>query len=193
MRGRRSSSRCAASRGRQGNAPWTPTAVRASASWCNAKAATSPAAPAAARDAEGKKLKTFSGPGGGEHQANFIAAVRSRKESDLAAPIEGGHLSSALCHLGNISYRLGQNRTNDALRDVLAADANAKDSFDRMLEHLRANEVDVAKVPTVSGPTLALAPGQETFVSKEKYDLGFWANTMLRREYRAPFVVPEIV
>ncbi len=144
-------------------------------------------------DAEGRKLKTFSGPGGGEHQANFIAAVRSRKEADLAAPIEGGHLSSALCHLGNISYRLGQNRTNDALRDALAADANAKDSFDRMLDHLRANEIDVARVPTVSGPTLALAPGQETFVSQEKYDLGFWANTMLRREYRAPFVVPEVV
>jgi hypothetical protein len=52
---------------------------------------------------------------------------------------------------------------------------------------------DVAKVPTVSGPALALAPGTENFVSQSKYDLGFWANRMLRREYRPPIVVPENV
>ncbi|MBI5691523.1 MAG: Gfo/Idh/MocA family oxidoreductase [Verrucomicrobia bacterium] len=144
-------------------------------------------------DAEGKKLKAFSGPGGGEHQANFIAAVRSRRESDLAAPIEGGHLSSALCHLGNISYRLGQNRDNPAIREAMAGDANAGDSFARMLEHLTANAVDVNKTPTVLGPRLALAPGTETFATKERFDAGFWANTMLRRDYRAPYVVPEQV
>jgi hypothetical protein len=30
-------------------------------------------------------------------------------------------------------------------------------------------------------------------VTKEKFDLGHWANTMLTREYRPPFVVPEKV
>src|SRR3712207_8893133 len=37
----------------------------------------------------------------------FIQAVRSRKTEGLRADIVEGHLSSALCHLGNISYRLG--------------------------------------------------------------------------------------
>ncbi|MGH7946594.1 MAG: Gfo/Idh/MocA family protein, partial [Opitutaceae bacterium] len=37
-------------------------------------------------DKDGKKVRQFSGPGGDAHQANFIAAMRSRKTSDLAAP-----------------------------------------------------------------------------------------------------------
>ena len=45
--------------------------------------------------------------GGGDHYGNFLKAVRSRKYEDLNADILEGHLSSALCHLGNISYRLG--------------------------------------------------------------------------------------
>ena len=144
-------------------------------------------------DNDHKKVKQFSGPGGGAHQANFIAAVRSRKSSDLAAPIDGGHLSSALCHLGNISFRLGQNQSNDAIRDAVAAHAPTHDSLARMLDHLRANDVDVARTPTVIGPTLSLAPGSESFASREKFDPGFWANTMLTRDYRPPFVVPAKV
>src|SRR5581483_4762752 len=50
--------------------------------------------------------KVFSGPD--DHYGNFAKAVRSGRQSDLNAPIEEGHLSSALCHLGNISYRLGR-------------------------------------------------------------------------------------
>ena len=38
---------------------------------------------------------------------NFISCVRSRRQDGLNAEIEQGHYSSALCHLGNISYRLG--------------------------------------------------------------------------------------
>jgi predicted dehydrogenase len=40
----------------------------------------------------------------GDHAANFIKAVRSRKPADLNADILEGHLSSALCHLANASY-----------------------------------------------------------------------------------------
>jgi hypothetical protein len=39
---------------------------------------------------------------------SFIAACRSRKISDLNADVEHGHYSSALCHLGNIAYRVGE-------------------------------------------------------------------------------------
>jgi predicted dehydrogenase len=75
-----------------------------------------------------------SGPhrhGGGDHFANFIDCVRSRKKEDLNAPIEEGHISSALVHLANTSYRLGRtlrfdpgterviedNEANNLLRD----------------------------------------------------------------------------
>lgn len=52
-------------------------------------------------------LGYLAAPGGGGHYANFIAAVRSRKKSDLTCEIYEGFLSTALPHLANISYRLG--------------------------------------------------------------------------------------
>jgi len=38
---------------------------------------------------------------------NFIDCVRIRKKEKLDNPIVEGHLSASLCHLGNISYRMG--------------------------------------------------------------------------------------
>ena len=46
--------------------------------------------------------------GAGNEFATFIAGVRSRRQEDLGVEIEEGHFSSALCHLGNMAYRLGR-------------------------------------------------------------------------------------
>ena len=40
------------------------------------------------------------------HFTNFIECVRSRNWQNLNADILEGHLSSSLCHLGNIACRL---------------------------------------------------------------------------------------
>jgi predicted dehydrogenase len=48
------------------------------------------------------------GHSGDDHFANFIKCVRSRKREELNAPIEEGHISCALVHLANASYRLGR-------------------------------------------------------------------------------------
>jgi hypothetical protein len=42
------------------------------------------------------------------HYANWVQATKSRKTEDQNGPVETAHLSSALAHLGNISYRLGR-------------------------------------------------------------------------------------
>lgn len=55
----------------------------------------------------------LTGGGGGGHFANFIAAVRSGNREDLTCDIEVGHRSTALAHLGNISYRLERELTFD--------------------------------------------------------------------------------
>jgi hypothetical protein len=47
-------------------------------------------------------------PGGTEHYANFIDAIRSGNSSDLHCDIHEGFYSSALPLLANISYRLGR-------------------------------------------------------------------------------------
>lgn len=62
---------------------------------------------------------------GGNHWANFIKAVRSRKTTDQNAPVETAHLSSALAHLGNISYRLGRTLEFDPETERFLHDAEA--------------------------------------------------------------------
>ena len=47
----------------------------------------------------------------GLHMRNFLAACRSRNYRDLHDEIEIANLSAALCHLANISYRVGRQLT----------------------------------------------------------------------------------
>src|SRR5205823_4392479 len=66
---------------------------------------------AVAYSPSGEKIQSFKG--GGDHFGNFIEAVRNRRPDQLNGQILEGHLSSALCHLGNISYRLGSPQVFD--------------------------------------------------------------------------------
>ncbi|MBN1815755.1 MAG: Gfo/Idh/MocA family oxidoreductase [Sedimentisphaerales bacterium] len=140
-------------------------------------------------DKEGKKVKAFPRDGGGGHHANFIQAVRSRKSSDLNADVLEGHLSSSLCHMGNISYRLGKQASFDEVRASYSGHSILQDCIERMESHLAANQVDLQITPQVLGPLLACNPQSERFTGP----LSAEANTLLLREYRRPFVVPEQV
>lgn len=137
---------------------------------------------ATAYDKEGKEIKKFSG--GENHHANFAKAVRSRKKEDLNADILEGHLSSGLCHTGNISYRLGRTANPNEIRETIKADKGLAEAFGRMAEHLGANDVDLAKSQVTLGVPLKMDPKTERFAGNEQ------ANAMLTRDYRAPFVVP---
>ena len=59
------------------------------------------------------------------HRQNFIQAVRSQNPSHLTADILEGHFSSSLCHLANISYRLGRELVFDARRELFKQDEEA--------------------------------------------------------------------
>jgi predicted dehydrogenase len=144
-------------------------------------------------DKDGQRTKQFVSKGGGGHQENFINACRSRKVSDLNAPVTEGFLSAALCHLGNIPYRVGTDTANDDIKEAVKACAETTDSFQRVLDHMTANDVDIKKTPSVLSPVMDFDPVKEKFISKAKYDLGFWANRLTTREYRRPYIVPEKV
>ncbi len=66
---------------------------------------------------------------GGNPYANFIQAVRSRKQSDLNAPIEEGAITSDLVHLGNISHRLGRSLRFDPKTLTVVGDSEANAMF----------------------------------------------------------------
>jgi len=65
------------------------------------------------------------------HVANFLAAVRSRRTSDLTADIEEGHLSAALCHLANASYRTGRVLDFDPKTETFGNDREANSYLSR--------------------------------------------------------------
>ena len=57
--------------------------------------------------------------------------MRSRKHSDLNAPIEEGAISTALVHLANISYRVGRTLNFDAASYSCLGDEEANRMFTR--------------------------------------------------------------
>ncbi len=94
-------------------------------------------------DVDGQLVKSDYGrQGDQEHLDNFIDSIRHRKRPQ--GDVEIAHHSTLLCHLANISYRVG----------------NRKLGFD---------------------------PKTETFLDCDE------ADRWIRREYRAPWIVPEHV
>jgi hypothetical protein len=63
--------------------------------------------------------------GGGDHFANFIDCVRSRRADQLHCPIEEGHMSTTLVHLANASYRLGRTLRFDPATEQVIGDDEA--------------------------------------------------------------------
>ncbi len=121
------------------------------------------------------------------HFANFIKAVRSRKVADLNGKIIDGHISSALCHTANISYRLGKKATPGEMRDKIKGNKEALDSLERLSTHLAANGVDINVDKLTLGEFLKMDPKAEKFIDNKA------ADKLLTRDYRAPYIVPEKV
>ena len=65
----------------------------------------------------------------GNNWANFIDCVRSSKKENLNAPVEEGHISCTLLHLGNAAYRLGRTLNFDPATEQVIGD----DEANRML------------------------------------------------------------
>jgi predicted dehydrogenase len=124
-------------------------------------------------------------PGSG-HFGNFIAAVRSRRREDLNADILEGHYSAALCHLANISYRLGEMAPFNPRTRAFGDNRDAYETLARMEEHLgQGNGLRLEGMQYRIGRRLAFDAQTERFTSDAD------ANRLLTRAYRAPFVVPE--
>jgi predicted dehydrogenase len=90
-------------------------------------------------DQKGKKKKVnrprtpaVKKPGGDSalaHARNFLECVRSRKWQDLHCDIEVGHRTASICHLGNISHRLGNKKIYwDAAKELITLQDGTPDA-----------------------------------------------------------------
>jgi predicted dehydrogenase len=70
-----------------------------------------------------------SGNGSGDHYANFVDCIRSRRAEDIHSPIDEAHISATLVHLANASYRLGRTLPFDEATEQVPGD----DEANRML------------------------------------------------------------
>jgi len=134
------------------------------------------------------------GDGGATHFENFFAAMRSRRKTDLRAPIETGHGSTSLCHYGNISYRTGRPA---AWKDVQAAFepvADAGSAIEGLGRHLAAQGIDPNRQRLTLGPWLDLAADRDGIAGVAGGDPALLAKarSFLQEPQRPPYVIPEL-
>jgi predicted dehydrogenase len=133
-------------------------------------------------DNQGKHVKSFSG--GEDIFENFIRAVRSGRRDELCAEVAGGHLSTAVTHVGNISYRLGRPAPVEEMRAAVEDTPVLNEMFDRYLAHIKGHEIDPAA--STLGPWLEIDRENECFEGNEK------ANELVKGYYREPFTIGEV-
>ncbi len=137
-------------------------------------------------DPKGNLVRAFEGKSE-NHFANFLHAVRSRQHTDLAADILEGHQSSALCHIANISYRLGKTAPPADIAKHLGSikvHEDVQETFERTRHSMNDAGVDLEKSKLTLGQHLRVDGDKEKFINNDQ------ADALLARQYRAPFVVP---
>ncbi|MBD3327906.1 gfo/Idh/MocA family oxidoreductase, partial [Candidatus Peregrinibacteria bacterium] len=138
-------------------------------------------------DLDGNVVEEFERGDDISHRRNFLTAVRSRRREDLNAEILEGHLSAALVHAGNISYRIGERMPAAEVKEILLRDyaketrEDLASGFARMENYLKANALSPEATELTLGPVLSLDAATETFGVPA-------ADALLSREYRRPFV-----
>lgn len=132
------------------------------------------------------EVEASRGPGSDPFD-NFIAAIRSRKIADLNAEAIEGHYSSALCHLANMSIRLGNKIPFSPRTEAFGNNEHAYESLGRTVDYLKDNGIDVEKSGYTLGRKLIVNAKTETIVDDAE------ANALLTRDYRKPFAMPKKV
>ena len=136
-------------------------------------------------DYEGNQLGKWSGGRTVDHFQNFLKGVRSRNHADLNLDIEDGHLSSALAHLGNVSWSLGTS-VEPGTRPSLATDnPGVRKTLENFEAHLAQQDIDYATTPLTLGRVLTIDPTTEQSTDEE-------ANEHFEREYRTGYSLPMV-
>lgn len=133
-------------------------------------------------DNDGNEIKKFTM--GERHFENFIEAMRAGKREMLNADVLEGHISTSICHAGNISYRLGRKAGADEMRAQIGDLPLFQETLGRYLAHLEAHGIKADE--SILGPWLEWDSEKERFKDNAK------ADALVRGVYRQPFDVPEV-
>jgi hypothetical protein len=136
-------------------------------------------------DNDGKKVREKFGAGeSGDHCQHFIDHIKTGKIPAIHSALNG-HLSAALPHMANVSYRLGKAAPTGEIAERLKGNSQFAETFARMKEHLLANGIDLDKSSPTLGPMLAFDPKTEKFTG----DLADQANHIATDTYRKEFSI----
>lgn len=138
-----------------------------------------------------KKIEDLAAGGNGQHRVNFIKAVQSRKVEN--APVIEAHYSSALCHLGNLSYLTGSAKPVAAVGESVKSHELTKEAFDRTAEHLKANGVELDSAKMILGPVLKIDGKTEQVTGAERALVDAAnSNPLRKRAGRPGFKIPQL-
>lgn len=134
-------------------------------------------------------LPGVAAPNPGGQFGNFLNCVRDNTPEKLNAPIAEGQYSAAVCHLGNLSYRLGKPASLAECRKAVGDNSQLQTTIDETLDNVQnyfGDAVNVEKeIPWVCGEKISI--NNET----NQFDDNPTANALLTRPERAPFIVPK--
>jgi predicted dehydrogenase len=139
---------------------------------------------AVAFDYDGRELASWQGGLYQQHFANFVKAAKSRRHEDLHLDIAEGHLSSALSHLGNVSFALGTQAVPGTRPKLAADEPRVAATLAGFEAHLAANAVDFATTPLRLGRELVIDPATERATDAD-------ANALFTRDYRKGYELPR--
>jgi len=142
----------------------------------------------AAYDNDGKHIHQFARHGAENHLPGFFKAIRENNKTLAPCSVEESHLSSALCHIGNISYQTAQATSPAEIVRKLRTSELGGETWRRMLEHLVVDQVDLNEVQAALSPPLIFDAATEHFTGP----LAEKANSYLKPVYRKHWKVPEI-
>jgi hypothetical protein len=138
---------------------------------------------------DGEELRSWAGDAGKTHLQNFARAIRAGDPRVLRAPLEDSVRSAATCHLANLAWRTGRAASLSDVHAALGGIDAGHAVVDALPTHLAAHGIEPEATTVKLGGWLELAGGGPRISGGQGADV---ARSMLREEYREPFVVPEL-
>jgi predicted dehydrogenase len=151
---------------------------------------------AQAYDTKGEQTKSYGKAveqvdltgGASGHHANWVACIRKGSAEGINAPVRECHLSTALVHSANISFRLGAKKSPGEIAEAVKANAGLAEAYGRMKDHLGVNGVNLDESKAVLGVPLTQDTKTELFTGANADAAN--RDLVAKREGRTGFKIP---